>query len=220
MIGIGAGQQSRVDCTKLAGAKADVWQLGLHPKVLGLDFKPEAKRQERINWRIRYIEGGLTRYESDALADALARPAEPLTSAEKADYLSTLTGVSLASDGFIPFRDNIDHASRHGVRFIAERRLDEGFGHRGRVPRIRHRARLHESAPLPSLIGSWKATSRRAAPSFTSRERPAVRLTFARHFGGRNFGTSRYPWRSFVRRPSRASGRRDAFVLDRVLMRE
>src|SRR6188768_94642 len=51
MIGIGAGQQSRVDCTKLAGAKADVWQLGLHPKVLGLRFKPELKKQDRINWR-------------------------------------------------------------------------------------------------------------------------------------------------------------------------
>lgn len=120
MIGIGAGQQSRVDCTKLAGAKADVWQLGLHPKVLGLAFKPEIKRQERINWRVRYIEGDLTRYEADALSDALVRPAEPLTSADKSAYLSNRSGVSLASDGFIPFRDNIDHASRHGVSYIAE----------------------------------------------------------------------------------------------------
>ena len=120
MIGIGAGQQSRVDCTKLAGAKADVWQLGLHPKVLGLHFKPEVKRQERINWRVRYIEGDLTRYEADAFNDALSQPAEPLTSADKSEYLSTLSGASLASDGFIPFRDNIDHASRHGVSYIAE----------------------------------------------------------------------------------------------------
>jgi len=120
MIGIGAGQQSRVDCTKLAGAKADVWQLGLHPKVLGLHFKPEVKRQERINWRVRYIEGDLTRYEADAFKDALSQPAEPLTSADKSEYLSTLSGASLASDGFIPFRDNIDHASRHGVSYIAE----------------------------------------------------------------------------------------------------
>ena len=61
MIGIGAGQQSRVDCTKLAGAKADVWHLGRHPKVLGLRFKKGVKRQDRINWRVRYIEGDLVR---------------------------------------------------------------------------------------------------------------------------------------------------------------
>jgi phosphoribosylaminoimidazolecarboxamide formyltransferase/IMP cyclohydrolase len=60
MIGIGAGQQSRVDCTKLAGAKADTWQLGRHPKVLELSFKPELKKQDKINWRVRYIEGDLT----------------------------------------------------------------------------------------------------------------------------------------------------------------
>lgn len=120
MIGIGAGQQSRVDCTKLAGAKADVWQLGRHPKVLGLEFKPSVKRQERINWRVRYIEGDLTRAEQAALREAVASPAEPLTDSERREFLSKLSGVSLASDGFIPFRDNIDHASKHGVSFIAE----------------------------------------------------------------------------------------------------
>lgn len=120
MIGIGAGQQSRVDCTKLAGAKADMWHLGRHPKVLGLRFQPALKKQERINWRVRYIEGDLTREEQDAFRAALAEPAEPLTEAEKKDFLSRVTGVSLVSDGFIPFRDNVDHASKHGVRFIAE----------------------------------------------------------------------------------------------------
>jgi phosphoribosylaminoimidazolecarboxamide formyltransferase / IMP cyclohydrolase len=120
MIGIGAGQQSRVDCTKLAGAKADVWQLGLHPKVLGLEFKAEIKRQDRINWRVRYIEGDLTRYEEQAFAEALAAPHAPLTGAEKREYLSLVSGVSMISDGFIPFRDNIDHAQRHGVKFIAQ----------------------------------------------------------------------------------------------------
>jgi phosphoribosylaminoimidazolecarboxamide formyltransferase/IMP cyclohydrolase len=120
MIGIGAGQQSRVDCTKLAGAKADVWQLGLHPKVLGLAFKPSVKRQERINWRVRYIEGDLTRSEQESLRDALTHPAEALTDSDKHEFLAKLSGVSLASDGFIPFRDNIDHASKHGVSFIAE----------------------------------------------------------------------------------------------------
>jgi AICAR transformylase/IMP cyclohydrolase PurH len=120
MIGIGAGQQSRVDCTKLAGAKADVWQLGLHPKVLGLEFKPEVKRQDRINWRVRYIEGDLTRHEQEALAGALLTPLVALTDADKRDHLATISGVSMVSDGFIPFRDNIDHAQRHGVKFIAQ----------------------------------------------------------------------------------------------------
>jgi phosphoribosylaminoimidazolecarboxamide formyltransferase/IMP cyclohydrolase len=120
MIGIGAGQQSRVDCTKLAGGKADIWQLGRHPKVLGLRFKEAVKRQERINFRVRYIEGDLTREETDALRDALAAPTEPLTDAEKSAFLRDVTGVSLVSDGFIPFRDNIDHARKHGVSFIAE----------------------------------------------------------------------------------------------------
>jgi len=120
MIGIGAGQQSRVDCTKLAGSKADVWQLRLHPKVLGLSFRPEVKRQDRINWRVRYIEGDLTRFETQAMGEALFGKLEPLTVDEKREYLARVTGVSLVSDGFIPFRDNIDHAQRHGVKFIAQ----------------------------------------------------------------------------------------------------
>ena len=120
MIGIGAGQQSRVDCTKLAGGKADVWHLGRHPRVLGLEFKPGVKRQERINWRIRYLEGDLTRFEEAALRDVLAHELEPLSLDEKIAWIEKLDGVSLVSDGFIPFRDNIDHASKHGVRFIAQ----------------------------------------------------------------------------------------------------
>jgi phosphoribosylaminoimidazolecarboxamide formyltransferase/IMP cyclohydrolase len=120
MIGIGAGQQSRVDCTKLAGSKADAWHLGRHPKVLGLRFKDAIKRQERINFRVRYIEGDLTREETAALRDALAEPTDALTDAEKVAFLREISGVSLVSDGFIPFRDNIDHARKHGVSFIAE----------------------------------------------------------------------------------------------------
>jgi len=120
MIGIGAGQQSRVDCTKLAGAKADVWHLGRHPKVLGLTFKKGVKRQERINWRVRYIEGDLTRQEERALSEVLEQRPEPLGPAEKQEWIGRLDGVSLVSDGFIPFRDNVDHAKRHGVRFIAQ----------------------------------------------------------------------------------------------------
>jgi phosphoribosylaminoimidazolecarboxamide formyltransferase/IMP cyclohydrolase len=120
MIGIGAGQQSRVDCTKLAGAKADLWHLGRHPKVLGLRFRKGVKRQERINWRVRYLEGDLTKDEEAALRASLEGPPEALGEDERRAWVARLDGVSLVSDGFIPFRDNIDHARRHGVRFIAE----------------------------------------------------------------------------------------------------
>ena len=119
-IGIGAGQQSRVDCTKLAGAKAAVWHLQRHPKVLDLAFRPGASRQQRINWRVRYIEGDLTPAEADAFEIALAAPAQPLTDAQRHAWLAEVANVALASDGFIPFRDNIDHAHRHGVGFIAQ----------------------------------------------------------------------------------------------------
>lgn len=120
LIGIGAGQQSRVDCTKLAGQKADAWHLQRHPKVLGLEFKPSVKRQERVNFRVRYIEGDLTRFEQEAFDLALAAPAEPLLAEERRAFLSEVRGVGLVSDGFIPFRDNIDQASKHGVGFIAQ----------------------------------------------------------------------------------------------------
>jgi phosphoribosylaminoimidazolecarboxamide formyltransferase/IMP cyclohydrolase len=120
MIGIGAGQQSRVDCTKLAGAKADSWWLRTHPKVLGLRFQKRVKKQDRINWRVRYIEGDLTRFEEQALRDSLDAPLDPLGEDERREWIRRMSGISLVSDGFIPFRDNIDHASKHGVAFIAE----------------------------------------------------------------------------------------------------
>ncbi len=120
MIGIGAGQQSRVDCTKLAGQKADTWHLGRHPRVLDLVFKAGVKRQARINWRIRFLEGDLTQFEEVALREVLDGSHDPLTDADKSEWIQKLDGVSMVSDGFIPFRDNIDHASKHGVKFIAQ----------------------------------------------------------------------------------------------------
>jgi phosphoribosylaminoimidazolecarboxamide formyltransferase / IMP cyclohydrolase len=120
VIGIGAGQQSRVDCTKMAGDKAKAWWLSSHPKVLGLRFKKDVKKQERINWRVRYIEGDLTAFEERAFYDALDASPLTLSEDERREWLHQLSGVSLVSDGFIPFRDNIDHARKHGVRFIAE----------------------------------------------------------------------------------------------------
>jgi AICAR transformylase/IMP cyclohydrolase PurH len=120
MIGIGAGQQSRVDCTKLAGAKADMWWLRTHPKVLELRFKDGVKRQDRINARIRYIEGDLSPHEERLLREVLHSPYDPLRDDERSDWLKRMSGVSLVSDGFIPFRDNIEQASKHGVSYVAE----------------------------------------------------------------------------------------------------
>ena len=120
MIGIGAGQQSRIDCTKLAGAKADLWHLRRHPKVLELRFRDHVARQDRVNWRVRFIEGALTGPEADALSRALYDTVDPLTERERSDWSARLEGVSLVSDGLLPFRDNIDEAARHGVSFVAQ----------------------------------------------------------------------------------------------------
>lgn len=119
MIGIGAGQQSRVDCTKLAGRKVDTWFLRLHPKVLGLNFKQGVKRQDAINWRLRYVEGDLTASEQKLFDEALENPVEAFSESEKKEWLATLKDVGFVSDAFIPFRDNIDHATRRGVKYIA-----------------------------------------------------------------------------------------------------
>ena len=120
MIGVGAGQQSRVDCTKLAAAKAASWHLGHHPAVLGIRFRPGVKRQARVNWRVRHIEGDLTAAEGAAFTAATESPPAPLTAAERGAWLARQDGVALVSDGFLPFRDNVDHAAKHGVRFIAQ----------------------------------------------------------------------------------------------------
>lgn len=119
MIGIGAGQQSRVDCTKLAGRKVDTWFLRQHPKVLGLEFKPGVKRQDAINWRLRYVEGDLTSSEQKSFEEVVVAVPEPLSEKEKKEWLASLEGVGFVSDAFIPFRDNIDHATKRGVQTIA-----------------------------------------------------------------------------------------------------
>ena len=120
-IGVGAGQQSRIHCTRLAGNKADIWHLRQHPKVLGLQFKENIRRPDRDNTIDVYISDD---YE-DVLADGIwqnffaVRP-EPLTREEKRAYLNTVTGVSLGSDAFFPFGDNIERAKRSGVEYIAQ----------------------------------------------------------------------------------------------------
>ena len=119
-IDIGAGQQSRVDCTKLAGAKADVWHLCRSPMVLDLAFRRGVRRQDRINWRVRYIGGDLTADEETAFEAALEEPAGVLDAEARHAWIDGLTDVALASDGYLPFRDNVDHAARHGVRYIVQ----------------------------------------------------------------------------------------------------
>jgi len=119
-LGIGAGQQSRVDCTRLAGAKADTWWLRRHPAIRDLPFAPGLKRQDKLNWQVRLIEADLTPQERGHLARVLTGPGAELSPAQRTEWLRTLTGVAFASDGHLPFRDNVDHARRHGVSCIAE----------------------------------------------------------------------------------------------------
>ncbi len=120
-IGVGAGQQSRIHCTRLAGTKADTWFLRQHDKVLSLPFKDTLGRPERDN----VIDGYINCNEEDVCADGnwekyfTAKP-EPLTAKEKAEYLSAVDGVALGSDAFFPFDDNIERAKRSGVKYIAE----------------------------------------------------------------------------------------------------
>ncbi len=120
-IGVGAGQQSRVHCTRLAGNKADNWYLRQNEKVLNLPFKPDIRRPDRDNTIDVYISDD---YE-DVLADGLwqqffTEKPEVFTKEEKKAWLATMSGVSLGSDAFFPFGDNIDRASRSGVKYVAQ----------------------------------------------------------------------------------------------------
>ena len=120
MIGIGAGQQSRVDCTKLAGSKAETWFMRQHPKVRNLPFHEQVSNVERTNARILCIDGGMTDPELRTWESQFRSPAEELSHSEKAEWLANLKGVSLSSDAFFPFRDNIDQASKRGVDYVVQ----------------------------------------------------------------------------------------------------
>ena len=120
-IGVGAGQQSRVHCTRLAGNKADNWHLRRHPKVLGLQFVENISRPVRDNTIDVYI----SEEWEDVLAEGtwqtlFAVKPEPLTREEKKEFLSTVTDVALGSDAFFPFGDNIERAHKSGVTCIAQ----------------------------------------------------------------------------------------------------
>lgn len=120
-IGIGAGQQSRIHCTRLAGSKADTWYLRQHPKVLNLPFKDKIRRADRDNTIDVYMSDD---YE-DVLSDGMwqqffTEQPTPLTREEKKEWLATLTDVSLGSDAFFPFGDNIERAYKSGVKYVAQ----------------------------------------------------------------------------------------------------
>lgn len=120
-IGVGAGQQSRIHCTRLAGNKADVWQLRHHPKVLNLPFRADLGRANRDNAIDVYIGEDSEDVIGDSVwADTFTQQPEPLTAAEKKEWLAKVTGVCLGSDAFFPFGDNIDRAHRSGVSAIVE----------------------------------------------------------------------------------------------------
>ncbi len=120
-IGVGAGQQSRIHCTRLAGGKADTWFLRQHEKVLNLPFRPELGRPDRDN----VVDGYINQNEEDVCEDGnwqkyfTVRP-EPLTEQEKKAFLATRQNVALGSDAFFPFSDNIERAYKSGVKYIAE----------------------------------------------------------------------------------------------------
>ena len=121
VVGVGAGQQSRIHCTRLAGNKVDIWYLRQHPQVLTLPFKADIRRPDRDNTIDVYVSDDC----DDVLADGMwqqfftAKPAA-LSREQKREWLGTLTGVSLGSDAFFPFGDNIERAKRSGVSYIAQ----------------------------------------------------------------------------------------------------
>lgn len=120
-IGVGAGQQSRIHCTRLAGNKADIWHLRQHEKVLNLPFLDSVRRADRDN----AIDVYISEDDEDVLADGIwqtlfTEKPEPFTRQEQKEYLSKISGVALGSDAFFPFGDNVERAARSGVSYIAQ----------------------------------------------------------------------------------------------------
>jgi len=121
VVGMGAGQQSRVHCTRLACAKADTWFCQRHPKALGLAFKDGLKRAEKNNLVDQYLLWDeLSGPEREAMLAGLAAEPEPLSRDERLEWVRRFEGVCISSDAFFPFRDSIDRASRTHVRYLAQ----------------------------------------------------------------------------------------------------
>lgn len=119
-IGIGAGQQSRIHCTRLAGDKADRWYLRQHPIALSMKFRPGLPRAEQNNAIDLWLEDVLTPIEQASWEKCFDEVPPRLTREQKREWLGGLTGVSYGSDAFLPFRDNLDRASRSGVRYVIQ----------------------------------------------------------------------------------------------------
>ncbi len=120
-IGIGAGQQSRIACTRIACDKADRWLLKTHPKTLALTFSQGLAKAEKVNAQDNFVRHHeLNAGERDELSKSLTGDWSPITDQERADWLAQQTGVVLSSDAFVPFRDNLDRAAATGVKFIAQ----------------------------------------------------------------------------------------------------
>ncbi len=120
VIGMGAGQQSRVHCTRLACDKADKWMLQLHPRVLELDFRDDLSRLDKTNLIDQYLLWDqLSQAEIDYMLAGFRTPPQPLTRPERAAWIAQFDGLCLTSDAFFPFRDSIDRASRSNIRYVA-----------------------------------------------------------------------------------------------------
>jgi phosphoribosylaminoimidazolecarboxamide formyltransferase/IMP cyclohydrolase len=119
-IGIGAGQQSRIQCTRLAGSKAAIWYLRQHPRIFELPWKAGIKRQDRVNAVDLYLRDDVTPTELEEWKENFTETPQRLTAEEKQSWLQTLQGVALGSDAFFPFRDNIDCGALYGVKYVAQ----------------------------------------------------------------------------------------------------
>lgn len=120
IIGMGAGQQSRIHCTRLAGSKADNWWLRQHPRVLGFQFKEGVQRAVKNNAIDLYVLDEIGEVERPSWVDLFAEIPAHLTNTERREWLAKLQNVALSSDAFFPFRDNIDRAHRSGVKYLIE----------------------------------------------------------------------------------------------------
>ncbi|MBC7876915.1 MAG: phosphoribosylaminoimidazolecarboxamide formyltransferase [Anaerolineales bacterium] len=120
VIGVGAGQQSRVHCARLAGSKADLWRLRQHPSVLNLPFKPGVKRPDRDNAIDQFLQPDVTEAEKSNWTNVFTESPNQLTVEERREWLDGMSDVVLGSDAFFPFRDSIDRAVRSGVKYVLQ----------------------------------------------------------------------------------------------------
>jgi phosphoribosylaminoimidazolecarboxamide formyltransferase/IMP cyclohydrolase len=120
VIGVGAGQQSRVHCVRLAGTKADLWYMRQHPRVLELPFREDIKRPDRDNAIDQFLQPDITNKEKAAWGDLFTTIPRQIDANERRIWLDTLNDVTLGSDAFFPFRDSIDRAAMSGVKYVLE----------------------------------------------------------------------------------------------------